>query len=120
MIVVANRLKAEEVRRACQVYFRLTKEEMLSPHRHRRYSRPRQFAMTLTRELTNLSLPYIGNVYGRRDHTTVLHGMRRIHKLAADHPHKHGHDYETIRLALLTWKAQKQLPEVWGYAQEAM
>jgi chromosomal replication initiator protein len=54
---------------------------MLSKRRSRTVARPRQMAMYLAKELTNHSLPEIGESFGGRDHTTVLHACRRIAEL---------------------------------------
>lgn len=54
--------------------------------RKRKIARPRQITMFLARELTALSLPQIGRALGDRDHTTVLHGVRRIKALMPDKP----------------------------------
>ena len=55
---------------------------MLSKRRTRSVARPRQMAMALAKELTNHSLPEIGDAFGGRDHTTVLHACRRIAELS--------------------------------------
>ncbi len=69
---------------ACR-HFDLSAEELLSPARTARIAWPRQVAMYLARELTNESLPAIGRHFGRRDHTTVLHAVRRAEqKILAD------------------------------------
>ena len=62
-------------------YFKLRVADLLSKRRSRSVARPRQFAMALSKELTNHSLPEIGDAFGGRDHTTVLHGCRRIKSL---------------------------------------
>jgi chromosomal replication initiator protein len=54
---------------------------MLSRRRSRNIARPRQMAMALTKELTEHSLPEIGDAFGGRDHTTVLHACRKIAEL---------------------------------------
>ena len=54
---------------------------MLSKRRNRSVARPRQVAMALAKELTNHSLPEIGDGFGGRDHTTVLHACRKIKEL---------------------------------------
>ncbi len=62
----------------------ITKYEVLiyySSRRSRSITRPRQLAMALSKELTNHSLPEIGDAFGGRDHTTVLHGCRKIAEL---------------------------------------
>ena len=65
--------------------FGLTPEILRSPRRNRAVARPRQIVMFLAREMTELSLPRIG-AHFNRDHTTVLHGQRRIRALMADKP----------------------------------
>ncbi len=62
-------------------YPHLTRDLLVSKQRTRRIARPRQVAFLLSRELTPASLPKIGRFYGGRDHTTVLHGCRRINAL---------------------------------------
>lgn len=62
-------------------YYGLTLEELCGPSRSRPLVQARQVAMYLCREKTDMSLPAIGNVFGDRDHTTVLHACRRIQKL---------------------------------------
>ena len=62
-------------------YFKIKISDMLSKKRSRNYSKPRQLAMALTRELTNLSFPEIGEAYGGRHHTTVMHACDEIEQL---------------------------------------
>ena len=62
-------------------YYKIKVSELLSKRRQRSLARPRQVALTLCKELTNHSLPEIGESFGGRDHTTVLHGCRQIKKL---------------------------------------
>ena len=57
--------------------------DMLSKRRNRSIARPRQIAMALAKELTNHSLPEVGDAFGGRDHTTVLHACRKIDDLRA-------------------------------------
>ena len=59
-------------------YYSITVGDLTSQTRRREITVPRQIAMYLTREMTNLSLPQIGQVFGNRDHTTVLHGCEKI------------------------------------------
>jgi chromosomal replication initiator protein len=54
---------------------------MIGPKRVRTYARPRQVAMYLAKQLTSRSLPEIGRRFGGRDHTTVMHGVKRIEEL---------------------------------------
>ena len=64
------------IKAAVVAHFGVAEIEMVSERRARRYSRPRQVAMMLARDLTLNSYPKIGREFGDRDHTTVLHGVR--------------------------------------------
>ncbi len=68
----------ENIQKTVAEYYKLRVAELLSKRRSRSVARPRQMAMALAKELTNHSLPEIGDAFGGRDHTTVLHGCRRI------------------------------------------
>jgi len=96
-----------DCRRVVGEYFRIRDETMLGPKTKRAISRPRQMAMTLARELTNHSSTAIGFHFGGRDHTTVLHAMRRISALEAESDHIHV-DMQNFRLTLLTYKFQQE------------
>jgi len=74
-----------EIEHAVAARFGMTREEMRRITHARAVARPRQIAMYLAREITGHSLPRIGNHFGR-DHTTVLHAVRNITKLAAADP----------------------------------
>lgn len=71
--------------RVCD-HFHINPIAMASAVRERRWSRPRQLAMYLCRELTPRSLPQIGRAFGNRDHTTVIHACRQIERLKATDP----------------------------------
>jgi chromosomal replication initiator protein len=62
-------------------YFKLKLSDLHSKRRNRSLARPRQIAMSLAKELTNHSLPEIGESFGGRDHTTVLHACKAIKRL---------------------------------------
>jgi chromosomal replication initiator protein len=68
----------ENIQKTVAEYFKIRVADLLSKKRSRSIARPRQIAMALAKELTNHSLPEIGDAFGGRDHTTVLHGCRRI------------------------------------------
>ena len=68
----------ENIQKTVAEYFKIRVADLLSKRRSRSIARPRQIAMALAKELTNHSLPEIGDAFGGRDHTTVLHGCRRI------------------------------------------
>ena len=71
----------ENIQKTVADYFKLRVADLLSKKRSRSIARPRQLAMALAKELTNHSLPEIGDAFGGRDHTTVLHACRRIDEL---------------------------------------
>ena len=62
-------------------YYKIKISDLMSKRRSRSVARPRQLAMALSKELTNHSLPEIGEGFGGRDHTTVLHACRKIKEL---------------------------------------
>jgi chromosomal replication initiator protein len=68
----------ENIQKTVAEYYKIRVAELLSKKRNRSLARPRQMAMTLAKELTNHSLPEIGDAFGGRDHTTVLHACRKI------------------------------------------
>jgi len=71
-------ITASLIQQVVATYFNLKPDELKAKKRTRNVSFPRQIAMFLTRELTDLSLPKIGEIYGGRDHTTVLHACDKI------------------------------------------
>ena len=68
----------ENIQKTVAEYFKIRVADLLSKRRSRSVARPRQLGMALAKELTNHSLPEIGDAFGGRDHTTVLHACRRI------------------------------------------
>lgn len=68
----------DNIQRTVAEYFKIKVSDLLSKRRSRSVARPRQIAMALSKELTNHSLPEIGEAFGGRDHTTVLHACRTI------------------------------------------
>jgi chromosomal replication initiator protein len=82
LLAVQNRLVSiENIQKTVADYYKLKVAEMFSKKRTRAVARPRQVAMALAKELTPLSLPDIGQAFGGRDHTTVLHACRKIKEL---------------------------------------
>jgi chromosomal replication initiator protein len=71
----------ENIQKAVAEYYKLRVADLLSRRRPRTIARPRQVAMALCKELTEHSLPEIGDAFGGRDHTTVLHACRKIDEL---------------------------------------
>ena len=71
----------ENIQKTVAEYFKIRVADLLSKRRSRSIARPRQVAMALARELTNHSLPEIGDAFGGRDHTTVMHACDRVKDL---------------------------------------
>jgi len=71
----------ENIQKTVAEYYKIRIADLLSKRRSRSIARPRQVAMALAKELTNHSLPEIGDAFGGRDHTTVLHAVRRVKEL---------------------------------------
>ena len=76
----------DNIQKTVAEYYRIRVSDLLSARRTRSITRPRQLAMALAKELTNHSLPEIGNAFGGRDHTTVLHACRKITELREQDP----------------------------------
>ena len=82
LIAVRGRqVSVENIQKTVAEYYKIKIVEILSKKRSRNFSRPRQIAMSLTRELTNLSFPEIGAAFGGRHHTTIMHACDEIENL---------------------------------------
>jgi chromosomal replication initiator protein len=90
----------ENIQKIVAEYSKIRVADLLSKRRNRSIARPRQIAMSLSKELTNHSLPEIGDRFGGRDHTTVLHACRRI-KLLRESDTRVREDYQNL-LRILT------------------
>lgn len=78
-----KRVTVDDIQKAAAEHFGLKQADLISERRNRAIARPRQAAMWLAKQLTTRSLPDIGRRFGGRDHTTVLHAVRRIDELRA-------------------------------------
>lgn len=78
-----KRLSIEEIQRKVAEHYNVRLADMIGPKRLRTIARPRQVAMYLCKQLTSRSLPEIGRRFGGRDHTTIMHGVRKIDELMA-------------------------------------
>jgi len=76
-----KQVSIDNIQRVVAEYYKIKISDVLSKRRSRSVARPRQVAMSLAKELTNHSLPEIGDAFGGRDHTTVLHACRKIKEL---------------------------------------
>ncbi|QBF29797.1 chromosomal replication initiator protein DnaA [Thalassococcus sp. S3] len=76
-----RKITVEEIQRQVSDYYNIRMSDIIGPKRLRTFARPRQVAMYLCKQLTSRSLPEIGRRFGGRDHTTVMHGVKRIEEL---------------------------------------
>lgn len=85
----------QNIQKVVAEYYQIRTTDLLSSKRTRSIARPRQIAMTLSKELTSHSLPEIGDAFGGRDHTTVLHANRKIRELRESDP-RLSEDYSNL------------------------
>jgi len=81
-----KRVKIDDILRTVSKHFGVNRSDLLSSRRNRSIVRPRQIGMYLSKQLTSRSLPEIGRRFGNRDHTTVLHAIRKIDQLMKEDP----------------------------------
>ena len=81
-----RRIKIEDIQKVVSRHFGVSKSDLLSERRHRSVVWPRQIGMYLSKQMTSRSLPEIGRRFGGRDHTTVLHAIRKIEDQIASNP----------------------------------
>lgn len=89
----------DNIQRTVAEYYKIKVADLLSKRRNRSVARPRQIAMALSKELTNHSLPEIGDAFGGRDHTTVLHACRKVKDLREE-SHDIKEDYSNLTRTL--------------------
>ncbi|MBO9475937.1 chromosomal replication initiator protein DnaA [Shimia sp. R11_0] len=94
-----RKISVEEIQRKVADHYNIRLSDMIGPKRVRTFARPRQVAMYLCKQLTSRSLPEIGRRFGGRDHTTVMHGVRRIEELR-NSDGQIAEDLEMLRRAL--------------------
>ena len=97
----AKLITIENIQKTVAEYYKLRVADLLAERRSRSIARPRQVAMALAKELTNHSLPEIGDAFGGRDHTTVLHACGRIRGLR-ESDQRIGEDYQILLRTLTT------------------
>ncbi|MBM3202614.1 chromosomal replication initiator protein DnaA [Candidatus Woesearchaeota archaeon] len=96
LIALQDRLiNVENIQKTVAEYFKIRVADLMSNKRTRTVTRPRQIAMALAKELTNHSLPEIGQMFGGRDHTTVLHACRKVQELK-ESDSKFAEDYSNL------------------------
>ncbi|WP_101067164.1 chromosomal replication initiator protein DnaA [Roseovarius salinarum] len=94
-----RKINIEEIQRQVAEHYNIRLSDMIGPKRLRSFARPRQVAMYLCKQLTSRSLPEIGRRFGGRDHTTVMHGVKRIDDLRQQDG-QIAEDLELLRRAL--------------------
>ena len=92
-------ITVEEIQRKVSEHYNIRLSDMIGPKRLRTYARPRQIAMYLAKQMTSRSLPEIGRRFGGRDHTTVMHGVKRVEELKVQDG-QIAEDLEMLRRAL--------------------
>jgi chromosomal replication initiator protein len=97
--VVNRQITVDGIQKTVAEYFKIRVSDMHSKKRSRNVARPRQVAMALAKDLTQMSLPEIGEAFGNRDHTTVLHACRTIASLR-DKDHVLNRDYLVLEQVL--------------------
>jgi chromosomal replication initiator protein len=97
----AKLVTIDNIQKTVAEYYKIRVADLLSKRRNRSIARPRQVAMALAKELTNHSLPEIGDAFGGRDHTTVMHACKRIAELKESEP-MIGEDYSNLLRILTT------------------
>lgn len=96
LIALQDRMiNLENIQKTVAEYFKIRVADLMSSKRTRTITRPRQIAMALAKELTNHSLPEIGQMFGGRDHTTVLHACRKVQELK-ESDSKFAEDYSNL------------------------
>ena len=100
LLMAQNRqITVENIQKTAADYYKLKVSDLLAKKRARNIARPRQMAMALAKELTQMSLPEIGDAFGGRDHTTVLHACRTIAALREKN-HEINRDYHVLEQVL--------------------
>ena len=94
-----RKISIEEIQRKVAEHYHIRLSDLIGPKRVRNFARPRQVAMYLCKQLTARSLPEIGRRFGGRDHTTVMHGVKRIEELRTQDS-QIADDVELLRRAL--------------------
>lgn len=79
-----RKISIDDIQRKVAEHYNIRLADMMGPKRARTVARPRQIAMYLSKHLTSRSLPEIGRRFGGRDHTTIMHGVRKIEELSSD------------------------------------
>ncbi|HIP05996.1 MAG TPA: chromosomal replication initiator protein DnaA, partial [Gammaproteobacteria bacterium] len=99
LVFQERQITIQNIQKVVAEYFKMRISDLHSKRRNRQITRPRQIAMALAKELTTMSLPEIGDAFGGRDHTTVLHAQRKVSELIKTDP-KISEDYQNLQRLL--------------------
>lgn len=99
LVFQERKVTIQNIQKTVAEYYKMRVSDLHSKRRNRQITRPRQIAMALAKELTNLSLPEIGDAFGGRDHTTVIHACRKVDQLLHEDS-KTNEDYENLQKLL--------------------
>lgn len=94
-----RKVSIEEIQRKVAEHYNVRLSDLIGPKRVRTIARPRQIAMYLAKKMTTRSLPEIGRRFGGRDHTTIMHGIRKVEELKAS-DHQMAEDIDLLRRLL--------------------
>ena len=94
-----RKVSVEEIQRKVAEHYNIRLSDLVGPKRVRTLARPRQIAMYLAKQMTSRSLPEIGRRFGGRDHTTIMHGVRKIEELRGE-DRSLSEDIDLLRRAL--------------------
>ncbi|MDJ0956469.1 MAG: chromosomal replication initiator protein DnaA [Arenicellales bacterium] len=101
LVFQERKVTMNNIQKTVAEYYNIRVADLHSKRRNRHIARPRQIAMALAKELTTLSLPDIGDAFGGRDHTTVIHACRKVEDLLKNDP-KTKEDYENLQNLLIS------------------
>lgn len=101
LVFQERKVTMNNIQKTVAEYYSMRVADLHSKRRNRHITRPRQIAMALAKELTTLSLPDIGDAFGGRDHTTVMHACKKVNDLLKNDP-KIKEDYENLQNLLIS------------------
>ena len=101
LVFQERKVSVNNIQKTVAEYYNMRVADLHSKRRNRHITRPRQIAMALAKELTTLSLPDIGDAFGGRDHTTVIHACRKVDDLLKNDP-KIKEDYDNLQNLLIS------------------
>ena len=102
-----DKVNLQTIQKLTASYFNISLNDLLSNKKERQFSYPRQVAIFLSRDLTGLTMKEIGNAFGKKDHSTVVYGLKHIEKEKNNNPRVKD-DISRLKDFLLTWGQSKE------------